>query len=465
MKKMFDAQDMTVGKPWQSLAMFSVPLLVGNIVQQLYNTVDSIVVGRFVGDSALAAVGSSGALINLLLVLFMGIATGAGIMVSQYFGAKDRLLLSKTVGSCITLMIIASVLIMIAGPLVTRPMLALLQTPADVIDQAVDYLIPIFLGIAGMALYNGIAGVLRGMGDALMPLVFLVVACLLNIVLDVWFVAGLRWGIAGAAWATVIAQAISGVLCIIRLAKLKHILDVNLKLLKIDGALSLQLGRLGLPASLTQMIFSLAMIVVQSLVNSLGTDVIACSTIVMRVDGFAMMPNFTFGMAMATFVGQNVGAGKMDRVEQGTKSGLLMGVAVSGLLVLAMLFFGKPLMSIFTETRSIIDMSYRMLQILAAGYIAMAVMQILSGIMRGAGDTMSTMWVSLITTVAIRTPLAYIMVYATKSEANPQGMPEMLFVSLLVSWVTGALVTFLIYRRGAWRKKGLVERVSSAGEL
>lgn len=199
LSEFFGAQDMTVGSPVRCLVQFSIPLLIGNFAQQLYNTVDSIVVGRYVGDSALAAVGASGPLMNLLLVLFMGISTGATIMVSQYFGAGQRTLLSRATGTTLTLTLLSGIFVMIAGPLLTRPLMTLLDTPAEIYEMACSYLTIIFLGIVGCAYYNIVSGMLRGLGDSVMPLIFLIVACGLNIVLDLLFVAVFRWGVAGVA--------------------------------------------------------------------------------------------------------------------------------------------------------------------------------------------------------------------------------------------------------------------------
>ena len=464
LSKFFGAQDMTKGHPWLNLVQFSVPLLIGNLAQQLYNTVDSIVVGQYVGDTALAAVGASGPIFNLVLVLFIGVATGAGIMVSQYFGAKQREQLSKTVGCTLTLTLLASLFIMIAGPLLTGPLMTLQDTPPDIYAMACDYLNIIFIGCAGLAFYNIVAGILRGMGDSLMPLVFLLAACGLNIALDILFVASFGWGVAGVAWATIIAQAISAVLCLWRLCRMRETLDVNLHTMKLNKKLVVQLVKLGLPAGLTQAVFSAAAIVVQSLTNSFGTSVIAVSTVVMRVDGFAMMPNFTFGTTMTTFAGQNVGAGRMDRVDQGTRDGMKMGLLTSAVLVGLILIFGEALMRMFTTTDTVIDLGVRMLRILAVGYVAMAVTQILSGVMRGAGDTMTPMWISLVTTVLIRVPIAYAMAYFTKSAAQPAGSPDSLFVSLLVAWVLGAAITTVFYKRGAWRGKAIVHEHGAKNE-
>lgn len=456
--ELFSAKDMTIGTPWKRIIEFSIPMLIGNIAQQLYNTVDSIVVGKYVGDNALAAVGSASPILNLLIVLFVGISTGAGIMVAQYFGAKNREKLSKSIGACITLTAIASILIMIIGPLVTKPLLEFLNTPTTIINWCASYLNIYYIGIAGFAYYNILAGVLRGLGDSISSLLFLLIATVLNVFLDLWFVAGLNLGVSGVALATVIAQGISAVLCILKLAKMRETFDFNLKILKLDKELSIKLIKLGLPSGITQGIFSIAMIVVQSLTNSFGEMVIACNVIVMRVDGFAMMPNFTFGNAMTTYAGQNIGANKIDRVDKGTRDGLKIAVGVSTAITILILVFGRYLMMLFTDTMELVNLSMHMMKILAVGYIAMAVTQSLSGVMRGAGDTMTPMWISLITTVILRVPVAYGIAYLTRSAAYPTGRPESTFISLVVSWTLGAIITIIFFKRGKWRSKGFANK-------
>ncbi len=456
LRKMFGTQDMTVGKPLSNLASFSIPLLIGNFAQQMYNTVDSIVVGKYVGDNALAAVGASGPILNLLILLFVGISTGAGIMVAQYYGAKKQEELSKTIGSCMTLILVSSAIVMLVGPLIARPLITLLGTPDTVAGMAVDYLVIIFLGILGGGAYNIISGILRGMGDSFYPLVFLVVACLLNIALDLLFVCKFRMGVPGVAWATIIAQMVSGALCVIRLLRMKDTVRITKKSLIPDRLLTAEIVRLGLPSGLTQAVFSMASIVVQRLTNSFGELIMAVSVVVMRVDGFAMLPNFTFGIALTTFVGQNVGAGRMDRVHEGVRSGLRAGLAIAAALVALILLGGRPLMGLFTETQAVVDTSMHMMKILSVGYIAMAITQSLSGVMRGAGDTVTPMWISLVTTVVIRMPLAYLIAYLTRSEAQPNGTPDALFISLLVAWISGAVITSIFYKRGKWKKKSVM---------
>ncbi len=447
--------DMTTGTPWKSILIFTLPMLLGNLAQQLYNTVDTIVVGKYVGDNALSAVGSAGPIVNLLLVLFIGISSGATIMVSQYFGAKNREALSRTIGNCITVTAIACLLmILVAAPLI-RPLLVLLKTPESILDWCADYLMICLLGIAGLGYYNILSGVIRGMGDSVSALIYLLVATGVNIVLDLLFVAVFEWGVPGVALATVIAQIVSSILCFIKLSHMREHFDFKIAYLVPKAQYVMTLIRLGLPSGLTQAIFSSAMLVVQSLTNSFGEQFIAANVVTMRVDGFAMMPNFSFGTALTTYAGQNVGAGLYDRVTKGAKQGTLMAVLTSATITGIILLFGKNLMWIFTDTAELVELSYHLMQILAVGYIAMAVTQSLSGIMRGAGDTMTPMWISLITTVVIRVPLAYGISYLTRTPELPFGQSICIQISLLSSWVIGSILTAIFYARGKWKAKAI----------
>lgn len=455
LKELFAPTDMTVGTPWKSILIFTLPMLIGNIAQQLYSTVDSIVVGKYIGDNALAAVGSAAPILNMLLVLFIGISTGASIMVSQYFGAKNREGLSYTIGNCITITAISCVfLILVATPFI-RPVLVVLNTPDSILDWCTDYLTISLVGIAGMAYYNILSGIIRGMGDSFSALIYLLVATVLNIVLDIYFVAELNMGVGGVALATVTAQIVSSLLCLIKLSKMTDNFDFKLKYFRPVGEYVKTTVRLGLPSGLTQAIFSSAMIIVQSLTNQFGEQFIASNVVIMRVDGFAMMPNFSFGTALTTYAGQNVGASLYDRVTKGAKQGTLMAVGCSTLITGIILLFGKNLMGVFTETTALVEMSYDLMKILAVGYIAVAVTQSLSGIMRGAGDTLTPMWISLMTTVAIRVPLAYGISFLTRTPELPHGQKECIQISLLASWVIGAILTTVFYKKGKWKNKAI----------
>lgn len=456
-RELFAPKSMTEGAPWKRIVEFAVPMLIGNIVQQLYNTADSIIVGKYIGDNALAAVGSSSPILNLLLVLFVGVATGAGIMVAQYFGAKDREALSHSIGVSITLTAIASIIIMILGPVFTRPILKFLNTPDSIIDWCQNYLTIYFVGIAGFSYFNILSGILRGLGDSISALIFLLISTSLNVVMDIMLITKFNMGVEGVALATVLAQGISAILCLIKLIDMKDVFDFNIHMLKPIKEYAVKLIKLGLPSGLTHAIFSFAMIAVQSLINSFGETIIACNVIVMRVDGFVMMPNFTFGNAMTTFVGQNIGAKKMDRVEKGVQDGTKMAVGFSTVLTIIILVFGKYLMYLFTDTVELVELSIHMMRILAPGYIAMAITQSLSGVMRGAGDTITPMWISIITTIVLRLPIAYGIAHFTKSPAYPAGRPESTYISLLTAWVMGAIITTLFFKKGKWKDKNIIE--------
>lgn len=458
----FKAVDMTVGNPWQQILKFTMPMLLGNIAQQLYSTVDSIVVGKYVGDNALAAVGSAAPILNLLLVLFIGVSIGATIMVAQYLGARNREALSWTIGNCFTLIFIASVAMTVIGVIVARPMLVLLRTPESLLDWSASYLRILFLGSLGLGFYNILSGVLRGLGDAVSALYYLIVASVVNIVLDIIFVAYFGMGVSGVALATVIAQAISALLCINRLRKMGDVFDFGTKFFAWKSKFAGQIIRLGLPSGITQAIFSMSIVLVQSLTNTFGEQLITASVVLQRVDGFAVLPVFSFGSALTTYAGQNIGAGNTERVEKGSRQGLIMSLIVSALIILVILVFGRSLMSIFTETDEIVELSMHLMKILAPGYLLMAVIQCLTGVMRGAGDTVTPMWISIIETFFLRMPLAYIMVYMTRSDKMPLGDQDMIYYSLVIAWVIGAVMSIVMYKFGKWRRKGLAANLSQS---
>ena len=455
LKELFSAKDMTLGSPWKRILEFSIPMLLGNLAQQLYNTADTVIVGKYIGDLALSAVGSSMPILNLLLALFVGVATGAGIVVSQRFGARDREGLSLAIGNCITLSIIATVVIMIVGPLVNRPLLTLLKTPASIFDWCAEYLNIYFIGIVGFFFYNMLSGILRGLGDSVTALIFLLVSAALNVGLDLLLVK--HMGVAGVALATAIAQVISAVLCYLKLRSMRDLFDLSWSFLKLRRAVAGRILKLGLPSGVTQAIMSSAMMVVMNLTNQMGETVVACNVIVMRVDGFAMLPNMTFGQAMSVYAGQNVGARMYDRVTKGVKQGTYIGLAFSATITAVLLLFGRYLFDIFTDTAELIDLANQMMRLMAVGYICISVTQVLGGVMRGAGDTTTPMWVSMISTIVIRVPLAYGLAYLTQTPDYPHGQPIALFGSLVISWILGMVISIIVFAFGNWKKKMLLQ--------
>ena len=455
LKELFSAKDMTLGSPWKRILEFSIPMLLGNFAQQLYNTADTIIVGIYKGDLALSAVGSSMPILNLLLALFVGVSTGAGIVVSQRFGAKDRDGLSLAIGNCITLSAIATVVIMILGPLITRPLLTLLKTPDSIFDWCSQYLNIYFIGIVGFFFYNMLSGILRGLGDSVTALGFLLVSAALNVGLDLLLVKDM--GVAGVALATAIAQGISAVLCYLKLRTMSDIFDMRVKYVKLRKEVARRILTLGLPSGITQAIMASAGMVVMNLTNQMGEMVVACNVIVMRVDGFAMLPNMTFGQAMSVYTGQNVGAGKFDRVHQGTKQGTFIGLICSAAITSILLLFGRHLFALFTDTPALIDLANRMIRLMAVGYICISVTQVLGGVMRGAGDTTTPMWVSMISTIFIRVPVAYGLAYLTRTPEFPHGQPIALFSSLMVSWSLGMVISIIVFSMGRWKKKMILQ--------
>ncbi|MCL2171291.1 MAG: MATE family efflux transporter [Defluviitaleaceae bacterium] len=448
--KRFMNIDMTEGAPWRKLLLFTVPLLIGNVFQQFYGIADAIILGQFVGDGALAAVGASMPIFFLIMVLMMGISVGAGIMVSQYFGARRRDDLSYTIGNCITMITILGAFMMIFGPLATRPLLTLLNTPAEILDDSIMYMNILLWGVLGMGYFNILSGILRGLGDAFSPLVYLAITCVLNVALNLLFIAGFGWGVASVAAGTVLAQGFSSILCLRRLLKMRETFDMGMRYMRPLRQYSGQALKLGIPTGASQAIIAVAAMVVQPLVNSFGAGFIAANVIVMRLDGFVMMPNFSFGNAMTVFAGQNIGAGKPERVSVGTKQCAIMAAVTAIILVGIILIFGRPIAGLFTNTGDVIDTSQRMLRILAPGYVAFSIAMVYMGAVRGAGDAISPFWASIVNTIVIRVPSAYLFVHL-------MGRPEALMYSLLAAWTVNMILSITVYRIGKWRKSGIVK--------
>ena len=277
------------------------------------------------------------------------------------------------------------------------------------------------------------------------------VSAALNVGLDLLLVKDM--GVAGVALATAIAQAISAVLCYLKLRSMRDVFDLKARYLKLQKEVANRILKLGVPSGVTQAIMASAGMVVMNLTNQMGEMVVACNVIVMRVDGFAMLPNLTFGQAMSVYTGQNVGAGKYDRVTKGTKQGTLMGLAFSATITGILLLCGRYLFDIFTDTADLIDLANRMIRLMAVGYICVSVSQVLGGVMRGAGDTTTPMWVSLISTIFLRIPVAYGLAYLTRSAEYPHGKPFALFSSLMVSWSLGMVISIIVFSLGRWKKK------------
>jgi putative MATE family efflux protein len=451
----FSAIDMTDGVPWRKLLAFTLPLLIGNIFQQLYGLVDAIMLGNWVGVHALAAVTSTMPILFLIMVFMMGIAMGAGVMVSQYFGAKKRDELSQTIGASITLTFLLGLVIAVFGPMGTRLLLFTLNTPAEIIDYSVSYINILLWGVLGMGFFNMFSGILRGVGEAFSPLMYLIFASLLSIVLNFLFIYVMGLGVTGAAISTVTAQTVSAVLCLRRMRQMNIVFDMKWSYLIPQKTLVKQILRLGVPTGASQAVFAVAMMFVQPLANGFGLLVLAANNIVMKVDGLVMMPNFSFGNAMTVYAGQNMGANKPERVSLGTKQCICLALGTATVLVIILLIFGRQIAGLFVPDdfvyiNDLLDLSVRFLRILAVGYLIFSVNVVLWGTIRGAGDAMTPMWAAVINTIVIRVPSAFLLV-------RWLNRPEALIYSLLLGWVSITLLSVVSYRIGKWRKSGLVK--------
>ncbi len=441
--------DMIGGGIFRSIFWFSVPLLIGNFFQQLYNTVDSYVVGNYVNTSALAAVGASTPVINMLVGFFMGLSAGAGVVISQYFGAQKGDEMSKAVHASMALTALLSLIFTVLGLAFTRPLLVAIGVPEDVLPHSSLYLMIYFTGITFSLFYNMGAGVLRAVGDSTHPLIYLAAACMVNVVLDFLFVCGFHMGIAGAAIATVIAQGVSCVMVMGKLMRAKADYRVEIRRIRFHKKMIRRIISFGFPAALQQSITSFSNVVVQSYINHFGTAAMAGYSATLRIDGFTQLPLQSFNMAITTFVGQNIGAKKYDRVKKGVFAAWLMSSGVILVCSVCMFLSAPFLISVFTKDADVIAIGSDMVRIFASLYIALPVVQILNGALRGAGLSKIPMYFMLGSFVVLRQIYLMIAVPLTDSvNVVMAGWP--------LTWVICAVGMAWYYFRTDWLKKNEV---------
>jgi len=386
---------MTEGVIWKQLLAFSLPLLVGNLFQQLYNTVDSVVVGNFIGSDALAAVGSSNSLINLIIGMFMGIGTGAGVIISQYYGAEEKQKLHWAVHTTMALSMIGGFLLIALGVLLSPLILVLMGTPESVMPGAVAYLRIFFCGSLFNLVYNMGSGVLRAVGDSKRPLIFLCISSVINIVLDLLFVVVFQMGTAGVGYATVAAQGVSALLTVRALVRTDDSYRLELGKIKIDRRMMARVLKIGIPSGIQQSIISLSNVIVQANVNSFGAAAMAGFGSYSKIDGFAMLPLQSFCMAATTFTGQNIGAKKSRRVKQGVFQGLVISMIYTIFISIILYLNAERILRVFSPDRDVIAYGYSSMLILLPFYWTMAIHQILMGSIRGSGRTMVTMLIGV----------------------------------------------------------------------
>lgn len=437
--------DMTSGSIVRHLIAFSVPLLIGNIFQQLYNTVDSVVVGNFVGKQALAAVGSVAPVINMLIGFFTGFATGAGVLISRYYGAHEPENVHKSVQTTMALTILLSIVLSVLGVWLTPPLLRAMQTPDDVIVQAEEYLEIYFAGLTGLLVYNSGSGILRAVGDTKRPLYFLVVSAVVNTVLDIVFVVYFKMGIAGVAIATVIAQLVSAVLTVIVLMRTDGDYRLVWREVRMDPPILRRIWALGLPSALQLAVTAFSNVFVQSYINRFGSDCMAGWTSYGKIDSFALLPITSLSLAVTTFVGQNLGAGDHERARAGTRTTLLLCEACTVVLLVPLMVFAPQLIRLFSQEPEVCRYGTLFIRLISPFYLMVTINQVISGSLRGAGDAQNCMFIMLGSFVVFRQIYLFI-IYRLLPEVIPTvlGYPA--------GWVLCSIIFVIYYRSGKWKK-------------
>jgi len=442
-------KDLTKGKEFKLILMFALPMLIGNVFQQMYNIVDSAIVGNYIGKQALASVGASFPIIFLLISLIIGVTIGATIIISQYFGAKQFKDVRKAVDTINIILLITAIFIAAIGIVFSREIFILIGLPNDVLSYAVEYLQIFLLGLPFMFGFQGISAVLRGVGDTKTPLYFLIISTVLNVILDLIFVITFNLGVAGVAWATIISQAVALISAIIWVRKNK-MLNFRIKGIVFDLNIFKKSIKIGLPSGMQQTFVALGLMAVLGIVNQFGTDVIAAYSAAMRIDSLAMLPAMVFSTALSGFVGQNIGANKLDRVKRGLYSTLIMTIVVSIIITIFIVIYGNNMMSLFTNDTEVIRIGMEYLVIVSSFYIIFAIMFTINGVMRGAGDTIVPMFITLIALWGVRIPVAYFLSLNIGEKGIWWSMP--------LAWFVGMLLTFIYYKTKRWKKKSVISK-------
>ncbi|MBM6930164.1 MATE family efflux transporter [[Clostridium] spiroforme] len=435
--------DLTHGSIVKAIILFSIPLLIGNLFQQLYNAVDSYVVGNYVGTNALAAVGASTPVINMLIGFFMGISTGAGVVIAQYFGAEDIKKMRLAIHNSMALTVVLGIALTIIGLICTNPLLQAIGVPLEVFSQASLYLAIYFWGLIFVMIYNMGSGILRSVGDSKRPLYFLIFSSAVNIVLDFLFVKGFGWGVAGAGYATLIAQAISALMVMYVLMKTNENYQLVLSEIGFKKDILLKIIKIGLPTGFQQSIVSLSNVIVQSYINVYGSSVIAGYSVTIKIDGFVNLPLQAFNMAVTTFVGQNIGAKQYDRVKKGAYMTTFLAMLTIGIFVILMYLFGRNFIALFNQEKAVIDAGRLMQLVFLPFYIFLPINQVINGVLRGAGRSSVPMYVMVFSFVVLRQIYLFIVTRFTSNIGY-------VFFGWPVTWIVCSIIFIFYFFKVDW---------------
>ena len=443
--------DMTEGSIMRHLINFAIPLLVGNIFQQLYNMVDTWVVGNYVSNEAFSAVGSLGPIANMLIGIFMGLSSGAGVVISQYYGAKRYDKVQDTVHTSIVMTLVLAAIFTIIGIFMTPYMLHFMKTPDNVFPESKTYLTIYFAGIIGLMIYNIGSGILRAVGDSKRPFYFLVVSAVLNTVLDLLFVLVFHMGVAGVALATIIAQGVSAVLVLIALLRSHTCIRLEVRRLKMHWDMLAKIIKVGIPAAIQMAITSFSNVFVQSYINFFGADCMSGWTAYAKIDQLILLPMQSLALSSTTFVGQNLGRNLVDRAKKGIRISLLMSIAATLILMLPVILFAPSLVAFFNNKPEVIEYGTLMLRWLSPFYVLCCVNQIYSGALRGAGDSRAPMVILLCSFVFFRQAYLYIMANYISNTIIPIGM------AYPAGWLLASVLTLIYFKKAKLDKNRLVE--------
>ncbi len=446
-------KDFTEGNVTKLILNFSVPLLLGNVFQSLYSIIDSVIVGRYLGTKALAAVGASYPIIFFIIALVIGIGGGGSIVIAQYFGAKQYDKVKQTADTINLFLLAAGLVVAVSGFFLAKPILMLIQLPAELLDDAALFLKIYLGGMVAFFGFNGVISTLRGVGDSKTPLYFLIVSTIANIFLDLLFIGVFHWGIAGAAWATLIAQLGAFIAAIVYINRNHKIFRFAIVGMTFNRVIFRQIIRIGLPSGLQQTFVALGMTALMGIVNTFGTDVIAAYSTASRIDSLAMLPAMNFSIALSTFVGQNIAMQKMDRIRQGLNSTLVMSMVITVVISLVIIFFGHNMMRMFTTSEAVIDIGSEYLTIVSLFYWIFTLMFVINGVMRGAGATMVPMLTTLISLWAVRVPVAMVLSKAVGEDG--------IWWSIPIGWAFGLCGAFAYYKTGRWKTKSIFYRTKT----
>ena len=435
--------DMTRGKPWRLITAFAIPVLLSQVFQQLYNTADALIVGRFLGDEALAAVSSSGTLIFLIISFFTGMSMGASVTISRYFGAGDYARVSRAIHTNVLLAILCGIVLTVFGVALTPTFLRWMGTDPDVLPEAISYFRYYFFGILAVVMYNTCKGIMNALGDSRRPLYYLILSSLVNIVLDLLFIAVFHWGVWSAAAATTISQAVSMVLCLIHLTKKGMIYQVRLRDLRLDREMLGQIFRYGLPSGVQNSVIGFANVIVQSNINSFGKLAMAAYGAYSKLEGFAFLPVTSFTMALTTYVSQNLGAGEYDRAKKGSRFGIITSLLLAELIGVLMYLFAPQLTAIFTETPEVIALGVEQARTISLFYCLLAFSHAVASVCRGAGKAFVPMTIMLVFWCVVRiTYITTVMHFVHDIQYIYWAYP--------ITWSLSSIVYLIYYHFSDW---------------